>query len=102
MCNTTCKPLAFDTWSGRYFNATIQDVQEAINDVNSLILDEGDVDLNTYYDRIGLAPIPMGVNYGWSGEQLRMVIGSIVSPDGLPALTFSFRRDPRPDLGAVR
>ncbi len=99
MCNCTCKPQMLDEWSGRFFEATMGDIQNAVNECNAMMIDEGELDLNTFYDRIGLAPIPMGMSFGWSGESMRIIFGSIVKPDGWPALTMSFRNDPKPELG---
>ena len=65
---------------------------------NSIVMEEGSVELNTFYDLIELAPIPMGVDFGWS-EPMSLIFGSILSPQGEPAIAISFRNAPKPELG---
>ena len=92
------KPVMYDEWSGRYFEADMNDVQSAMLDANQVLISDGDLDLNTVYDRLGLPPIPMGSMFGWSTEfvtTIDVVFGSHIMPNGWPALTMSFRRDPR-------
>jgi hypothetical protein len=105
MCCRFNKTLVLDEWTGRYFNATIVEIQSAMLEINQIFLHEGSIDLNTVYDRLGLAGIPMGVEFGWSAShtsEIRPVFGAHITPEGEPALTLSFRQEPRPNMGEDR
>lgn len=94
--------LCYDEWSGRWFMSSIALIDKAVNEANSLFVDEGELDLNTFYDRLGLSPLPMGTHLGWSRAKNRSVTvmyGSINSPQGKPAISISFRNEPKPELG---
>ena len=62
--------LFFDCWSGRYFEAdSLEDVRAAINDLNEEILNQPSVDVNTYYNYIGLPDTGDGSKLEWcTGE----------------------------------
>lgn len=108
MCNTPhIKHLVRDEWSGRYFEGTMFEIQQAVNEVNAFMIGEGDVDLNTFYDRLGLEVLPQGAEVGWSGEAIDIVYGSGLTgpsspygvPEGVPYISMAFRREPRPSFG---
>lgn len=92
------KHLCYDDWSGRYFYGSMEFLEASVARVNEMLLREGDVDLNAFYDEVGLSPIPMGTDFGWS-EPIRLIMGSIVSPNGAPAICMSFRKHPKPAMG---
>lgn len=94
-------PLCYDDWTGRYFRGTMASLEVAMHRFNSIVMEEGSVELNTFYDLIELAPIPMGVDFGWS-EPMSLIFGSILSPQGEPAIAISFRNAPKPNLGQYR
>lgn len=91
--------LCYDEWSGRWFMSNMNKIDAAVNEVNSILVDNGDLELNTFYDRLGLLPLPMGTDYGWSGETIALQYGGITSPEGRPAIAISFRQEPKPNLG---
>lgn len=94
--------LCFDDTTGRWFMSNMNLIAQAVNETNSLLVDDGEIDLNTFYDRIGLPPIPMGNDFGWSKaktDKVAVVYGNVTAPDGRPAIAISFRNDPRPDMG---
>lgn len=94
--------LCYDDWSGRYFTSSMNGIDSVVNEVNGILIDEGELDLNTFYDRLGLTSIPMGSDFGWQHSntpKLNLIHGSITSPDGRPAIAISFRDAPKPKLG---
>jgi hypothetical protein len=91
--------LMLDMWTQRPFMSTMNKIDAAVNECNAMLIDEGDLDLNIFYDRIGLANIPQGGEMGWSGkDRLNITYGSAIDPNGRAVITLSFRQDPKPIL----
>lgn len=93
------KELCYDEWSGRYFMGSMSVIENAINEINRQLIDDGDASLNDFYDHLGLTPVEGGANHGWSGEKVTGRFGSTVSPDGRPAISIWFQQVPKPNLG---
>lgn len=98
--------LVQDEWTGRYFFSNVQELGQAVNAANSVVISEGDVDLNTLYEYMGLEPIPMGNDWGWSGDSVQLVYaGSLAGPGaprglaGTPCMIVRFRNEPKPSAG---
>jgi hypothetical protein len=91
--------LCYDDWSGRWFMSSVPKLETVINDVNRLLIDHGSCSLNELYDFMGLSPIPMGEDFGWSGEKIEGRFGAVKTTDGRPAIAFSFQAAPRPGMG---
>lgn len=87
--------LCFDEFSGRYFTGSMQRIESAMNDFNRALIDEGDLSLNEFYDFLGLSRVPMGDDFGWSGEKVEVKFGSTLTKDGRPAISMSFRMAPK-------
>ena len=96
------KELCYDDWSGRYFFADMNHIDASVNKLNSIITSDGEASLNDFYDVLGLTGLPMGLDFGWSGEHVLVTYGSFISPNGKTVLTFSFRNSPKPNLGQYR
>ena len=62
------KTLCYEPISGRYFESDIEQVRRAIEELNKRIRDEYYVDLNDYYDLIGLPNIVAGDVLGWNSD----------------------------------
>lgn len=60
------KQLFYDSFSGRYFESTIEDVQRAEYRVNRDLVMRDYVSLNEFYEHIGAPPIDAGEELGWS------------------------------------
>ena len=60
------KQLFFDEFSGRYFESTMTDVQNAQYHVNRELVMRDYVALNEYYEKLGIEPIEAGNFLGWS------------------------------------
>lgn len=96
------KTLFRDEWSGRWFMSSMPKVEAAVNEVNRNIIQHGDASLNMFYDLVGLDNIPMGESFGWSGKTVDGRYGAVKTPDGRPAISVSFLRDPKAGLGIER
>lgn len=62
------KMLFYDTFSNRYFESTIEDVQRAEYQVNRDLALHYEVSLNKFYDLLGVPRIEAGDAIGWSVE----------------------------------
>lgn len=62
------KVLCFDKWSGRYFRAKIEDIDEAINYINFILNEEGFVSLNEFYEKLKLEGVENGEELGWERD----------------------------------
>lgn len=91
--------LCYDDWSGRYFMSNMAKLESAINDINRLLIDEGDASLNDWYDFVGLPGIQMGNDFGWSGKKIEGKFGSVVATDGRPAISVWFHEAPKDGRG---
>lgn len=87
--------LCQDELSGRYFMGSVPIIERAINNINRQINDDGDVSLNEFYDHVGLPPIQLGQDLGWSGTKVEAKFGSGTTSDGRPAITFWFQPTPK-------
>lgn len=93
--------LCYDDWSGRYFMSSVQKLEGVINDINRTLIDQGDASLNDLYEFMGLNHIPMGQDWGWSGEKIEGRFGAVKSTDGRPAICFSFHPAPKAGMGLL-
>lgn len=58
--------LFFDSFSGRYFESTLDKVQQAEYHINRDLSMRDYATVNEFYDYLGLEPIPGGDELGWS------------------------------------
>lgn len=91
--------LCHDDWSGRWFMGSVPIIEKAIYEVNLQLVESGEASLNDFYDHVGLHPIPMGVNFGWNGAKIEPRFGNITASNGKPAISISFRTEPKDNLG---
>lgn len=59
--------LFFDEYSGRYFETTLFDLQNAMYRLNRVFALEGYANLNDFYEYVNLPQIEYGAVLGWSG-----------------------------------
>lgn len=60
------KRLFYDNFSGRYFESTIDKVQQAEYQINRDLSMRDYATLNEFYEHLGIDPIPGGDELGWS------------------------------------
>ena len=98
--------LFFEEYSGRYFECTLFDLQNAMYKLNRLFALEGYVNLNDFYDYVGLPPAEVGAVLGWSGLKCWEVCNKawidikwddMELPDGVVAQAIRFPISPSDD-----
>lgn len=94
--------LWYDAWTDRFFYSSMNAIAKGLNDANAFLISEGDLDLNTFYDKIGVGTIPSGTELGWSGEPIDLKYGAVLHPDGTSAGSITFRREPMLDMGRAK
>ena len=95
----TGKVLCFDTLSSRYFMSNMETLRKVQNDLNKIILDDMYASLNDFYYRIGLDPMNLGEELGWTIDGLiELKFSSRLSEDGQPCLVVNFESVPRSDF----
>lgn len=92
--------LMHDEWSGRWFMGSVPIVEKAIMSINHQLREDGDASLNDFYTFCGLPEVPMGQDFGWSGEQIEPRFGSAVTKDSRSAVSVSFLQAPKSGMGA--
>lgn len=96
--NTEGLTICFDRFSGRYFNADIETIRKVQNDLNDIMIKDGFVCLNEYYERLGLDDVKNGEDIGWNinyDDLVEFEYSSQLRPDNTPVLVIDFRVDPK-------
>ena len=88
--------LCYVSFSSRYFRSNVDSIQRSENIFNQKLLREGWMDINQFYDELGLDPIELGNNYGWVGQynllQLRFTVK--LAKNDEPCLVLEYRTQP--------
>lgn len=86
----------YDQASGRYFRASLQEINTAVANANAKLWSGQDVSINDIYDEVGLAQINMGDDVGWraGGDIIEANNWSMISEDGRPVLVVAFIPEP--------
>lgn len=83
--------LCFDSYSGRYFNSTMETLKGAQNDTNYQVLNQGYASLSDFYERVGLPATDASEEVGWTQDKtLELEFSTTLSEDGRPCLSFAF------------
>ena len=89
--------LCYDSLSGRYFKGDIEEIRKTENYINKCLLTDMWVSLNTVYSELGLTPIKMGEDSGWSVDRpLEFRFTSKLTEDDQPCLVLDYMVDPIP------
>lgn len=88
--------LCLDSWTGRYFKIDLERLKKAENYLNRMLIRDGSVSLNDYYDEIGLKSVYPGNDLGWNIDKglIEFEYDSLLTEDGRPCLVISFTTDP--------
>lgn len=87
--------LVCDLHSDRVFRSNMNDLEKAVNDTNSQILNDGYASLTDFYDRVGLRKTAESDDIGWNSDrQLRVDYTSVLSADGRPCIAIGFKTVP--------
>ena len=90
--------VCYDNYTGRYFKADIETIRKVQNDLNDIMIKDGFVALNEYYERLGLPGIKTGEDIGWNvnyDDLIDFEFSSQLSEQGIPVLVINFRVDPK-------
>lgn len=60
--------LIYDEASGRYFRGSIEQIERVVNMLNKRMMNDMSIQLNEFYTELGLEPIKLGVDLGWTVE----------------------------------
>lgn len=82
--------LTFDTITGRYFRTDLESLRQAQNTFNARLLQGTWMSLNEFYSEIGLEPIDIGDDIGWTPERmLDCAFTSRLANDGTPCMVLA-------------
>lgn len=85
--------LCYDAVSGRYFYNNIETVKQAMNQINRRMLSEESIQLNDFYEEIGMPSIEIGDVMGWLGfgnSEFDIHFSSQLTQDGKPCLVMNY------------
>lgn len=94
--------LCYDNYSGRYFKSDIEKIRKIENQLNKRMMSEMFIGLNELYFELGLAPTPMGNDFGWNIDEegpIDIRYSAQLTEDDVPCLVLSYTVGPRFNLG---
>lgn len=91
--------ICMDSITGRYFRSSIQRIEDARNNLNALLLEDGRACLNDFYDFLGLPPSDIGYVLGWNANGKYDLVHTSTSrwismPNGDPCMVVEFDMHP--------
>lgn len=90
--------LCKDSFTGRYFESSVEKIQQAINELNDELLNgvDGSVTINDFYYRIGLEDVKNGDDIGWDYGLYGLIkvdFDATLTPDKRPCLVVDFDKN---------
>ena len=83
--------LCCELYTHRYFRSDMERLRKAMNDINQRIMNQLYVDLDEFYDVVGLPYTSNSSNIGWDSDKLmELRFSSVISEDGEPCLAFEY------------
>lgn len=90
--------LCYDSISGRYFKNDIEQIRRVQNDLNRALLTDMWCSLNELYYGLGLSPVSIGEEMGWSPDApIEIDFGSMLTANGEPCLVLDYWTNPKHD-----
>lgn len=87
--------LCYDTWTGRYFQSSMEALKKAQNDVNYQVLNNYYASLSDFYDKVGLSRTKNSDDFGWNSDDLlELYFSTTMSDDDRPCISVDFRVEP--------
>lgn len=88
--------LCFDAVTGRYFRSSTEAIRQAENTIVKWCADDTQVDLNSFYEELGLKPCKLGRKVGWriDGTRPDIHFSSHLKGD-IPVLVLDYVLDDR-------
>ena len=86
----------FDSLSGRYFTATKNQIDKAVNEFNRQLRDDMRISLNEWYDLVGLDQNKLGDMLGWDIDRgyIETCYASRLDEEGMPCLVVNYVEPP--------
>ena len=84
--------LMYDEQSGRYFRGSINDIDRAVNLINNKLRNEMTMNLNDFYNEIGLPIVKIGCDFGWKIDDYSLIMSysSCISESGEAAIVLDY------------
>lgn len=83
--------LCCELYTRRYFMSDMETLRRAQNDINEQIINDIYVNLDTFYDTVGLPHTSTSSEIGWDSNKLmELEFSTVLSEDGRPCLAFSY------------
>lgn len=84
--------LIYDNMSGRYFKGNRDDIDHAVNVINKRLRNDMIVQLNDFYNEIGLNVVKIGCELGWDIDKydLEISYSSSIADNGEPCLVMDY------------
>lgn len=83
--------LCCELLSGRYFKSSMEELRKAQNDINAKIISDRYVNLDEFYECVGLQYTSQSNSYGWDSNKLmELEFSTTLTSDGVPCLAFDY------------
>lgn len=95
--------LCYDTISGRYFKANMEQIKEVVNKLNYTMLQQSYISLNEFYMEMGLPTTDAGEVLGWSVDEglLEVYFSAQIDDNGQPCLVLNYVVNPYSNFDEV-
>jgi len=88
--------LCFDEPTGRYFRSTMEQINQAVNAINTAILHQDHASASQFYEELGLPATTWTDEVGWNTDQLvELKFSTVMSPDNKPCIAIDFKYLPK-------
>lgn len=85
----------FDTFTGRFFESTVEKIKKAENEINRQCINDMYASQNDFYRLIGLPPVAIGEEVGWTTDNVLDIKFSAVLEDGKPVMSLEYHKQPK-------
>jgi hypothetical protein len=86
----SAKVLVLESYTGRYFRSTMEDLRKAENAINHTINHDLYATLSEFYAHIGLSSTAVSDNLGWNSDRLLELRFTTAIHDGTPCIVFEY------------
>lgn len=87
--------LFFESYTGRYFQSTMEDVKKAMNDTNYHMFRDQYASLGDFQRRVGLPLTDISEEVGWTVDTpLDIAFHGVISDDQRPCIAIQYRVEP--------
>lgn len=91
--------LCYESFTGRYFESSVETLKKAQNDTNYRLLNDGYVSLSDFYDFVGLPHTATSDNVGWKYEsKVELEFTTVMSEDQRPCIAVNYHVQPIRDF----